>query len=189
MNLPCHSSLSLEHHKLVLFLLALCPFSRDTSCLRDLFPGLSFALFLCSACGRCSDKCCQWPLRALQEVVKLLPGDAAVVTHSSQPWCPLQGHPPAALPSLLACSLFFSSFCQATDSSAVCMARVFCNSGVVPKVSCSCGGTSKTKWLFLNALLASNLFLLLFGQPCQMDLNVLFVLLHLCCAADSKSAE
>lgn len=60
------------------------------------------------------------PIRLPREVVKLLPGDAAVVTHSSQPRCPLQGlYLLAALPAFLVCSLFFSSFCQTTDSFAV----------------------------------------------------------------------
>lgn len=98
---------------------------------------------------------------------------------------PLQGlRPPAALPSSLASSLFFSSFCQATDSFAALPSSCVHGpsvAGVVPKVSCSCSAISKAKCLFLNALLASNLLLLLFGQSCQMWC--------LCCSADSKWAE
>lgn len=41
LNLPCRTSLFLQHHTVafVLFLLALCSFSRDIFCLGGLFPG------------------------------------------------------------------------------------------------------------------------------------------------------
>lgn len=160
LNVPCHTILSWSITRQLLYcsywLRAL--FHGPPSALELCFPDISCALFPCSArgCSGCSVECCQWPPKAPREVGKLLPGDAAVLLNPGL-------HPPAALPSVLACSLFFCSFWQfcCVAFKLVCTAQVFRGSGVVPKVSCSCSGTSKAKW-FLNALLVSNLLLLLF---------------------------